>query len=105
MHGNVFELNNLKVSDRALKEEHSEDVKKYVMSLSYHAELSSTLNKKSFRDARVALDNAHINIDAMNCNNEVVHQVLSRKAEKFLQDSEKIENRKGPEWWKTTRII
>lgn len=78
--------------DRALKGAFALEVKDYVLSLIRHTELTRILNKKSFRDAKVALDNAHVDIDAMRCKDEIVYRVLREKAAKFIKDRDKVKN-------------
>ena len=78
--------------DQALKESVALEVKDYVLSLIRHTELTRILNKKSFIDAKEALDNAHVNIDVMRCKDEIVYQVLGEKAVKFIKDRDEVKN-------------
>lgn len=87
----MLDLDKNWVDDRAMKKSGTSEVKKYVMSLVRHTELERILNKKSFKNAKIALDNAHISIDVMNCKDEIVYQVLGRnKAEKFIKDRDEL---------------
>lgn len=78
--------------DQALKESVDLEVKDYVLSLIRHTELNLILNKKSFIDAKKAVDNAHVNIDVMKCKDEIVYQALGKKAVKFIKDRDEVNN-------------
>ena len=74
----MLDLDKNWVDDRATKKSGTSEVKKYVMSLVRYTELERILNKKSFKNAKIALDNAHISIDVMNCKDEIFY-LKSRK--------------------------
>ena len=78
--------------DRALKGSFALEVKDYVLSLIRHAEITRILNRKSFIDAKLALDNSHVNMDVMRCEDEIVYQVLREKAAKFIKDRDEVKN-------------
>lgn len=81
----MLKLDDFQVVDKALKESAASMVKKYVISLVRNTELHRILKKKSFREARTALDNAHVGIDIMTCEPNIVHQVLRKKADQFIK--------------------
>ena len=52
----MLDLDKNWVDDRAMKKSGTSEVKKYVMSLVRHTELERILNKKSFKNAKIALE-------------------------------------------------
>ena len=82
----MLKLDDFQVVDKALKESAASMVKKYVISLVRNTELHRILKKKSFREAKTDLYNAHVGIDIMTCESNIVHQVLCKKADQFIKD-------------------
>lgn len=83
-------LNAIKIEDKAIKKEKYNEVAKYVRAIIRKSERTKILSKKSFKDAQEELLNAHFDIDVMNCNNEIIYQVLTSNAEKYIKDKEQF---------------
>ena len=83
-------LGEIIIRDRALKNESDAIVVQYIYSLIRNKELSRITLNKSFRDAKKELENAHIEIDAMICDESVIRQVLKSKAEKYIADRKNV---------------
>lgn len=83
-------LGEIIIRDRALKNESDAIVVQYIYSLIRNKELSRITLNKSFRDAKKELENAHIKIDAMICDESVIRQVLKSEAEKYIADRKNV---------------
>lgn len=83
-------LGEIIIRDRTLKNECDAIVVQYIYSMIRNKELSRITLNKSFRDAKKELENAHIGIDAMTCDESVVRQVLKSKAEKYIADRKNV---------------
>lgn len=58
----------------------------YVTALVRNTELSNVQNRKTWKDAKKALEAAHANIDVMECEDAVVIETLKNDAGQFLKD-------------------
>lgn len=83
-------LNIIRIEDKAIKKEKYNEVAKYVRAIIRKSELAKILSKKSFKDAQEELLNAHFDIDVMSCSNEIIYQVLTSNAEKYIKDREQV---------------
>lgn len=86
----MLDLDDLAVSDEALKSSDVSEVKKYVMALIRHEELLKLTNKRNFRELKTLMYDSHANIDPMTCEEVIIHQTLKDKAEIFIKARKEI---------------
>lgn len=86
----VLDIDNLVWADKAIKKEGESKVKRYVLSLIRHQELSKIENKKRFRDEKAIISESHINVNPMNCDEKIIHEILGGKDKLFIKDREEV---------------
>ena len=62
----------------------------YVRTLVRNTELARMQDKKSFKDGKKALEDAHVDIDVMTCDVKIINEVLGVDAGQFIKDREEI---------------
>lgn len=62
----------------------------HVRTLVRNNELSRMQDKKSFKDGKKALEDAHADIDVMTCDASIINQTLGNDAGQFIKDREEI---------------
>lgn len=62
----------------------------YVRTLVRNTELSRMLDKKSYKDGKKALEDAHADIDVLTCEADIVNKTLGNDAGQFIKDREEI---------------
>lgn len=62
----------------------------YVRTLVRNKELSVLLDKKSYKDGKKALEDAHADIDVMTCDTSIINQVLKNDAGQFIKDRDDV---------------
>lgn len=62
----------------------------YVRSLVRNKELSVLLDKKSYKDGKKKLEDAHADIDVMTCDASIINQVLKNDAGQFIKDRDDV---------------
>lgn len=62
----------------------------HVRTLVRNTELSRMQEKKSFKDGKKALEDAHADIDVMTCDTSIINQTLGNDAGQFIKDREEI---------------
>lgn len=66
------------------------DFSGHVRTLVRHTELLRIQDKKSFKDGKKALEDAHANIDVMTCEKSIINETLGNDAGQFIKDREEI---------------
>lgn len=62
----------------------------YVKTLVRHKELEKALDKKSYKDGKKALEDAHPNINVLTCDKSIINTTLSVDAGQFIKDREEV---------------
>ena len=62
----------------------------HVKTLVRNTELSRMQDKKSFKDGKKALEDAHADIDVLTCDASIINQTLGNDAGQFIKDREEI---------------
>lgn len=86
----MLELDNLLLNDRALKNIDVSRVKRYVVSIIRHEELSKLINRTRFTDSKRIIFESHVNVDPMTCEKNILYPILRGKAELFIKDREEV---------------
>jgi hypothetical protein len=82
------DLDDVVMLDKALKNEYSSKIKRYIESLIRHEELSKITNKKRYKDSKRLIYEA--DFSPLTCEKNIIRQILKEKADLFIKDMEEI---------------